>query len=283
LKAGAENYIIQTVTLALDLLELFQEDDDELSITDLSTRLKIHTNNVLRLVATLAGKNYLEKNNYTDKYRLGIMNTVLSQVALRQIDYATHVRPFLAGIKQQCLETCCFSVIKDGYTYYLDGVESDLPVHVVQRLGYSRPLYCTAAGRVQLAFMAPQEQIDLLSGSLLKKLTSNTITDPDMLHIELKKVVQNGYAIDDQEHDFGVVEIAAPVFDSDGAVIGALSIVGPEMRINVTRIEKELLPLVFKNAILLSTTLGNCRITENSPKTVYKYKNRIVKTRMIET
>ena len=259
MKAVAKNYIIQAVSRALEMLEQFQDGDVELGITDLSNRLNLQKNNVFRLVATLKAKNYIEMNDSTGKYRLGIKTRSLGQHAIRQFDFTNHARPFLNDLKQQCHETCYFSVIKDGYTYYLDGVESDLPVRVAQRVGSSRPLYCTAAGRVQLAFMERQQQMDLLSGSEMKQLTSSTITDPDALINELNKAAQKGYAIDDQEHDAGVIEIAAPVFDSYGIVIGALSILGPEMRFACTRLENELLPLVCKSASQLSHVFGHCR------------------------
>lgn len=262
MKAIAGNYIIQTVSRALDLLEQFQEGDAELGITDLSNRLNLQKNNVFRLVVTLKAKNYIEMNTSTGKYRLGIKTRALGQVARRVIDFASHARPFLSDLKQQCHETCYFSVIKDGYTYYLESVESDLPVRVAQQVGSSRPLYCTAAGRVQLAFMEPQRQMNLLSGSEMRLLTARTITDPDVLKNELNKVAQKGYAIDDQEHDAGVMEIAAPVFDSNGAIIGALSILGPEMRLAGNRLENELLPLLCQSASRLSLVLGHCRTKE---------------------
>jgi len=259
MKAVAGNYMIQTVSRALDLLEQFQEGDPELGITDLSNRLNLQKNNVFRLVATLKAKNYIEMNDATGKYRLGIKTRALGRVATRLIDFAQHARPFLGDLKQASHETSYFSVIKDGYAYYLESVESDLPVRVARQLGSSRPLYCTAAGRVLLAFMEPQRRMDLLSGSEMKQLTPRTITDPDLLHDELARVAQQGYAIDDQEHDAGVMELAAPVFDSQGAVIGALSILGPEMRLAGARLENELLPLVCQCAARLSRVLGDCR------------------------
>jgi IclR family KDG regulon transcriptional repressor len=256
MKADAGNYIIQTVSRALDLLEQFQEGDAEFGITDLSNRMNLQKNNVFRLIATLQAKNYVEMNSLTGKYRLGIKTRALGQVATRLIDFASQARPFLGDLKQQCHETCYFSVIKDGYTCFLECVESDLPVRVAQQVGSRRPLYCTAAGRVQLAFMGAQRRVELLSASEMKRLTPRTITDPELLQIELDRVAKQGYAVDDQEHDAGVLEIAAPVFDSHGTVIGALSIVGPEMRLAGTRLEGELLPLLCQSAARLSAMLG---------------------------
>jgi len=269
MKALAGNYIIQTVSRALDLLEQFQEGDAELGITDLSNRLNLQKNNVFRLVVTLKAKNYIEMNASTGKYRLGTKTRALGQTARRSIDFASHARPFLHDLKQHSHETCYFSVIKDGYTCYLESVESDLPVRVAQQVGSSRPLYCTAAGRVQLAFMEPHRRKELLPDSAMKRLTARTITDPGLLNAELARVAQQGYAIDDQEHDAGVMEIAAPVFDSTGAVIGALSILGPEMRLAGSLLESGLPALVCQSAARLSSVLGYCRtekaLTEPDP------------------
>src|SRR6185369_3015413 len=197
MKTVAENYIIQTVSRALDLLEQFQEGDAELGITDLSNRMHLQKNNVFRLVATLKAKDYIELNTSTGKYRLGIKSRALGQAATQQNDFANHARPFLLNLNHMCHETCYFSVIKDGYTNYLDSVESDLPVRVVQRVGTSRPLYSTAAGKIQLAFMETQKQMELLSGSDEKWITTGSATGPAGLQIELNKAAQQGYVIDD--------------------------------------------------------------------------------------
>jgi DNA-binding IclR family transcriptional regulator len=256
MKAAGENYIIQAVSRALDLLEQFQEGQAEFGISELSSRLHLQKNNVFRLVATLKAKNYIEINNLTGKYRLGIKTRALGQSATRQLDFAGHVRPFLDELKQQCHEACYFSIIKDRYSYYLEGVESDLPVRVTQRVGTSRPLYCTAAGRAQLVGMTQEKQIEMLSGIEISPLTAKTITNPAAVQNELNRVARQGYAIEDQEHDAGVMEIAAPVFDSQGATIGALSILGPEMRLAGPRLENELPELLCRSAFRLSISLG---------------------------
>jgi len=261
MKADAENYMIKTVARAMDLLDQFREGEAEFGLTDLSNRLKLQKNNVFRLVSTLSAKKYIEVNNSTGKYRLGTQARALGQLASHQLDLVNHARPILNELKQQCHETCYFSIIKDGYTYYLDGVESDLPVRIVQQVGTSRSLYCTATGRVLLAFMEPQKQRGLLSSSEIDGLTSNTVTDIGLLQNDLINIAQQGYAIDDQEHETEVLEVAVPVFDANAAIIGALSISGPKMRI-AERLETELLPLICKSAAHLSSLLGYYRSNE---------------------
>jgi len=256
MKAAPEAYIIQTVSRALDLLEQFQEGDAELGITDLSARLNLQKNNVFRLVATLKARQYIEINDTTGKYRLGIKTRSLGQVAARLGNVSSQTRPYLLEITRKCGEAAYFSATKNGSSCYLDGVESDLPVRVTQRVGGSRPLHCTAAGKVQLAFMEPDRGADYVAGLELKRYTAATICHPGTFQACLEAIRQQGYATSDQEHDAGVKEVAAPVFDSHGAFIGAISIIGPEMRLSDQRLESELIPLVCQSALRMSRALG---------------------------
>jgi len=250
------NYIIQTVSHALDLLEQFQKGDTELGITDLSNRLNLQKNNVFRLIATLKSRHYLEVNSSTGKYRLGLKTRELGQAAIQQTDFLNHARPVLRSLKEQSGETCYFSVIADAHTYYLDGIETDLPVRVAHRIGSRRPLHCTAAGKVQLACLAPDELQQFLSSQELARFTPRTITTKATLRDELARIAVQGYAVEDQEHDNGVIEVAAPVFDGSGTIVGALSISGPSMRMTGSRMIHELIPLICREAARLSGRIG---------------------------
>jgi DNA-binding IclR family transcriptional regulator len=118
------------------------------------------------------------------------------------------------------------------------------------------PAYCTAAGKVHLAFMSDEEIDSILPNREFKKFTDNTITDRETLRKELREVEEKGYAIDDEELDLGVRCVAAPIRDYTRRIVGAISVSGPAMRINDERIEKEIVPLVLESAEELSTRLG---------------------------
>jgi DNA-binding IclR family transcriptional regulator len=90
----------------------------------------------------------------------------------------------------------------------------------------------------------------------LKPLTSNTIADREELKKHLKKVAEQGYAIDDEELDVGVRCVSAPIRDYTRRIVGALSISGPAMRLSLERLEKELIPLAIKASDEISTKLG---------------------------
>src|SRR5512136_1591315 len=190
------NYIIQSVSHALDVLEQFCGEADELGVTELSKRLKLHKNNVFRLLATLESRGYIEQNRVTENYRLGLKTLELGQTFIRQMGLLRQSRPVLEAIVKECNETTYVAILKELHIVYLDAVETDLTVRVVPRVGSRLPAYCTAAGKTQLAYLSEEELEQYISGKELKKYTPHTITDVEELRRHLIKVTEQGYAID---------------------------------------------------------------------------------------
>jgi IclR family KDG regulon transcriptional repressor len=255
-KKEKSDYLIQSVSHALDLLEQFHDEVDELGVTDLSKRLKLHKNNVFRLLATLESRGYIEQNKITENYRLGLKTLELGQTFVKQMGLLRQSRPVLEWLVRECNETSYIAIIKDFDIIYLDVVETDLTVRVVPRVGARLPAYCTAAGKVQLAHMSEAELEQYLPARELKAFTPNTITEVDELRNQLKMISEMGYAIDDEELDIGVKCVSSAIRDYTNRIVGAVSISGPSMRLPQERIEKELIPLVKKAAEEISVKLG---------------------------
>ena len=255
-KKDKTDYVIQAVSHALDLLEQFRDDVDELGVTELSKRLNLHKNNVFRLLATLESRNYIEQNKVTENYRLGLKTLEMGQTYIRQMGLLRQARPVLERLVRECNETTYVAILKDLKIVYLDVVETDMTVRVVPRVGTQLPAYCTAAGKVQIASMSDEELAKYLPAKELKRFTPNTITDRETLKKQLKQIAEQEYAIDDEELDLGVRCIGAPIRDYTRRVVGAISISGPSMRLTDERIENELIPLVKKAADEISTKLG---------------------------
>src|SRR6266581_8344734 len=125
------NYVIQSVSHALDVLEQFAGDAEELGVTELSKRLKLHKNNIFRLLATLESRGYIEQNKATENYRLGIRSLQLGQAYVGRMGLLRQARPIMEALVKQCRESTCVAVARRGGMVPLDSVDADHPVRLV--------------------------------------------------------------------------------------------------------------------------------------------------------
>ncbi len=249
------NYVIQSVSHALDVLEQFAGDAEELGVTELSKRLRLHKNNVFRLLATLESRGYIEQNRATENYRLGVRCLQLGQSYVDHMGLLRQARPIMAELVRQVRETTYLAVLRRAAVVPVEVIEADRPVRIVSQLGEALPLHCTAAGKAHLAF-EQEDELRALVPDGLPRFTERTIVDRQALLQQLRTVAASGYAVDLGEHLEDVRAVAAPVRDYARAVVGALAVVAPASRLTPERIEKEVAPLVLKAGRELSSRLG---------------------------
>lgn len=255
-KKEKTHYIIQKVVQALDILEQFHDEVDELGLTELSKRLSLNQSSVAMLLATLKSRNYLEQNNSSGNYRLGFKNLELAQNVLRKIDLYRVAHPVLASISAECGEIAAIAVLSKSHVVELDAIQSDHPVQVMSRVGVHLPVHCTAAGKMLIALQTPRQSEELLQGMELESYTRNTVTCADALKLKLGEIAERGYAIDDEELDREVRGVAAAIRDYAGLVVGAVVITAPSCRVSLERLGGEMADLVQEGARQISARLG---------------------------
>jgi IclR family transcriptional regulator, KDG regulon repressor len=249
------NYVIQSVSHALDVLEQFQGDADEIGVTELSKKLKLHKNNVFRLLATLEARGYIEQNKLSENYRLGLRCLQLGQNYVQRMGILSQAKSILEELVKSAKESSFVAVRKGTSIIPLDFVETQNVVRVVSLLGGTLPLHCTAAGKVYLAFDSEKGWEQNLPEQL-QRYTDKTIVDRRLLTGQLKEINESGYALEQGEFMEGVVSLAVPIRDYTRALVGTLAIVGPAHRLDAERIQKESVPLIVKGGTELSKRLG---------------------------
>jgi len=238
IKREKENYTIQSVSHALDILESFTMTEDELGVTVLSKRLGLHKNNVFRLLATLEHRGYIEQNKLTENYRLGPKTLQIGAIFFEQRECRRHARPIIEGLMAASGETAVVAVLRGNKVIYMDSAESTRTVRAVSRIGAMFSAHCTAVGKAQLAVLPAAEITRLYPEMNLTPLTDKSIKTRDVLLNELKKIAEKGYALENEEADLDVRSIAVPVRDFSSKVIGAVGIVAPSHRLTEERMEK---------------------------------------------
>jgi IclR family transcriptional regulator, KDG regulon repressor len=249
------NYVIQSVSHALDVLEQFHGAVDEIGVTELSKRLKLHKNNVFRLLATLEARGYIEQNKITENYRLGLRCLQLGQTFIHQMGLLLQSRAVLEDLSKATKESAYVAIRKGSAIIPLDFVEPARTVRVVSFLGTVLPPHCTAAGKVQLAFEAdgaPGQNFP----EHLERYTDQTIVDRAALREQIKVIGESGYAIERGEFAEDVNAVAVPIRDYTRSLVGTLAVVGPAHRFSDDAVNNDIAPALLKAGAELSKRLG---------------------------
>jgi DNA-binding IclR family transcriptional regulator len=249
------NYTIQSVSHALDVLEQFNADVDEIGVTELSKRLKLHKNNVFRLLATLEARGYIQQNRITENYRLGLKCLQLGQIFIRQTGLLLQSRAVLEDLANTTNESALVAIRKGSGVVPLDFVEPKRAVRVVSMLGIGLPAHCTAAGKIYLVFES-EGGISRAVPERLERFTERTILDRKLLLDNLKEASEAGYAVDQGEFIDEITSIAVPIRDYTRILVGALAIMGPSHRLTDDSIKRDIAPMVVRAGNDLSKRLG---------------------------
>jgi DNA-binding IclR family transcriptional regulator len=138
---------------------------------------------------------------------------------------------------------------------YVEKLDSTEQLRIYSRIGAAVPLYCTAVGKVMLAYMPEDQQKQLLPQLTLKRFTPNTVGNLQELESELQRIRKNGYACDLEEHELHIRCVAAPIWDHAGMVNASLSITAPIVRMAISRL-RQLAPLIQAAGLQISHELG---------------------------
>jgi len=180
-----------------------------------------------RILKELVGLGVLSFSSHTARYRGSLKLAGLGSEVTGNFDLRTLAHSHLQALHEVTHHAAHLGIRDGAAGVYLDKIETpDYGIKLFSEVGKRFPLHCTAMGKTLLAFAKAEDRERFLTRPL-DAITPNTITEPDRLREELARVRTDGYAIDREEITRGVMCVAAPIFDSPGKVIGAVSIAFP--------------------------------------------------------
>lgn len=219
--------IIQSLDRALRILDLFDEHDTELKITDISERMRLHKSTVHSLLKTLQMHGYIDQNLENGKYKLGLKLFERGNLVIHALDIRTVAKKHLIELSSKTGQTVHLVILDGKEGVYIDKVEGSTGTIMYSRIGRRIPIHCSAVGKALVAFKKPDDLRDILDGYVYTTHTANTITTEEEFLKELEKVCSQGYAVDNQENEPGVRCIAVPVGNHLDQVIAAISMSTP--------------------------------------------------------
>ncbi len=255
----------QSLERGLAILGCFTSEHPVLGIADIAEELGMSRSTTHRYVTTLLALGYLEQGR-SRKYRLGLRVTDLGMSALNSTGLRENVHPFLEELRERTGYTIGLAVLDGAEVLYVDRArswrraerETDLGLYPGSRM----PAYCTAMGKVLLAYLPDDVQRDLIAQMKLERNSPSTITSKQALRAELEQIREDGYAVNEQELRPGLQAIAVPVRDESREVVAAVGIAASPEAISVAELSDALGPHLISTAARISSRLGYRRDDE---------------------
>ena len=255
-QSNPENeYRVTSLEKALSILELVLDQNRALSITEISQKLGMGKGTVHRILSTLKARKFFQQDSKTKMYGLGVRTLEIGMAPKRERFLCKAMVPFLMDLHETCRETVNAAVWEYNEIRYIYRLESEEMLRISTSAGARFPGYCAATGKIFLSYFS-DEDIRQIYGrkNALKKYTERTIGSIDALIREIEKVRVNKVAIDDEESLAGVYCVAAPILNSKGECVAAISISAPKNRVP-TKTGATFLKLVSETARKISSSL----------------------------
>jgi DNA-binding IclR family transcriptional regulator len=213
----------------LDILDLFSFETRELTVPQIAELLNQPQSSVYRHLRVLKDKGYVIETN-GGLHKLGYRFLELAKIVRTENSISSIALPVMRRITSEIGETTILTIVSGLNVVCLETVSPIQPIKVTAEQGQIMALYGGASSKALLAYLPDEIVVELFKQGIVKKHTSKTIVDIDLLRKNLKEIRDKGYAASDSELDEGVMAYAVPIRGSDNKVIASLTIAGPQER-----------------------------------------------------
>ena len=234
---------MKTLDRFFKIIELL-ENDNNLRLQDISNILNINKSTIHRFLKVMLEHNLVKKNVENGKYSLGLRFLNIATKIIDSIDIREIAHPYLTELGKITGETIHLTTFDGKNVVYIDKVESEKPIRMYSKIGNIAPMYCTAAGKVILAFQEKEKINEIIKKIKFVRYTKNTITNEKELRNCLEEIRKRGYDIDDCEYEEGICCIATTIRDYSKRVNSAISISAVVLRMKLSKL------LSFKDVLL---------------------------------
>jgi IclR family KDG regulon transcriptional repressor len=219
------NFFNRSLERALQILGAFSFEITELTLVELSNILNLSKSTVYRLASTLINYDFLNYNEQSKKYSLGLRLFELGSIVAASFSLRKAASEHLTHLHTKLGKTVFLGILQEDEVIYIDKRESSLdPIRFSSEVGRRRPPYFGMFGQLLMAFLPDQEVDRILKKKPLKPITRKSITAKEEFKERLREIREQGFFIDREEAIDGITGISAPIKDYTGTVVAALGV-----------------------------------------------------------
>ncbi|KIQ29217.1 IclR family transcriptional regulator [Variovorax paradoxus] len=233
---------IQSIEVGGQLLRALVHHGRPMALKDLAREADMTPAKAHPYMVSFGRLGLIEQDRASGHYLLGPLALQLGLISLQQADPVHIATPMLSPLAQQIGHTVALAVWGARGATIVRTAESPSPVHVNMRHGTVFSLTNTASGRIFAAYLDAGAVRQLLEEERQRQKPRKGAAEPSPpagmprvqplpswsdFESQLKEVREHGISRSDGEVIEGVSAMAAPVFDHTGAIVLAVTAIGP--------------------------------------------------------
>lgn len=207
----------QTLMRGLDVIEAVA--NGEITLSQLSSRLKLTRSTTHRLASALVERGYLGFAP-REGYRLGAKLLELGHIAREQTELIQTARPHLESLAAATNDTVHLGILDDNLALYLDKVPGGRRINISSHVGDRQPLTSTGLGKALMLDHSP----DYWRERFGDRASGIPHIAFDQWEEWMNDYVAAGRAFDLEENEDQIRCVAAPIRDASNRIIGAISV-----------------------------------------------------------
>ncbi len=247
--------IMTSVDRALSLLRHFTARQGELGLSELARLSGFDKTTTLRCLTALERNRFVEQDQVTRRYRLGLAPVLLAQIREDSFPLQGLLKRELDRLAAELGETAHATLLQGNRLATALIREPDRPTRVSLLMTEELPIHATASGASIAAFLPAPAQDALLDSLSFERFGDTTPGDRTTFAAILRQVRETGLARSDQWLERDVIGTAAPFFGPDGLPIGAVAIAAVASRFDAD-LAQRIDAALRRSAATLSAALG---------------------------
>jgi len=248
---------IQALARASAIIDVIAAGREEgVGLSEISKATALNKTTAFNLLASLVTLRFLEQDEHSRHYRLGLRNLELGQIVQQRMHISHLARPILTDLCRTTNETVNLGLPDLLNLLVTDSFQGSRILHATAYAGWRSMYHCTALGKAFMAQWDAPMRRTVYDSCGLPQQTPNTITDVDTLEAQLDRFREQGYAVDLEENEVGVNGVATSIVNGLGEIAAAISVAGPSNRLTEDVIEQQVATDVLAAANKISAAIG---------------------------
>ncbi len=226
----SQRFRLPAVDRAMNLFELLASSQSDLTLSELSRKLNLPKSTTHYLIYTLETRGYLQRTT-GGRYTLGMRFANLASMSTSELEFGRLAKPYLRQIAARLALTVTLTTLRGAESVTIATIASAQVGSRGAWIGHHSDLHCTAQGKALIAALSDEELDELFRGREFASFTSKTLPSLSALKVHLVGVRACGFSVNDEEYLPGIRGVGAPILDSQGITVAAVSVRGTSNQI----------------------------------------------------